>query len=280
MRELLRSLQLTVLDLSKYAAAVQVPTADAAAGQLQQQWQRLSKDLQQLAACLSDALTVLGPQPTQSEESPAILNEPTAAAAAAAANSRVQMGADSPDCYTKAARSDVRTAVQAADVVALLPGLGGRLVACGEALAALCPVLLCCNNPGCVELRGASELQLVAGKGSVCSRCRLVAAAHQDPACLHPFDMLESLFGHPAHVRQIVTITITVTCCMTLDVTLCVLKSSRGFMLILKQRLTVQRGVWWAMVACRTARYCSATPSTCHDTNNKVGSDGIDAMVT
>jgi hypothetical protein len=54
----------------------------------------------------------------------------------------------------------------------LLPGLGARLVACGEALAALCPVPLCCNNPGCVQLRGASELQLVAGKGSVCSRCR------------------------------------------------------------------------------------------------------------
>jgi hypothetical protein len=56
-------------------------------------------------------------------------------------------------------------------VTALLPGLGGRLVACGEALAALCPVPLCCNNPGCVELRGASELQLVKVKGSRCSQC-------------------------------------------------------------------------------------------------------------
>jgi hypothetical protein len=45
-------------------------------------------------------------------------------------------------------------------------------VACGEALAALCPVPLCCNNPGCVELRWASELQLVEGKGSRCSQCR------------------------------------------------------------------------------------------------------------
>jgi hypothetical protein len=53
-----------------------------------------------------------------------------------------------------------------------LPGLIQQLVACGEALAALCPVPLCCNNPSCTELRGASEPQLVAGKGSVCSRCK------------------------------------------------------------------------------------------------------------
>jgi hypothetical protein len=59
-----------------------------------------------------------------------------------------------------------------AQLSALLPGLGSRLVACGEALAALCPVPLCCNNPGCVELQGASELQLVAGNASRCSQCR------------------------------------------------------------------------------------------------------------
>jgi hypothetical protein len=69
--------------------------------------------------------------------------------------------------------------------VDLLPGLGARLVACGEALAALCPVPLCCNNPGCVELRGASELQLVAGKGSVCSRCRWVQVDRFGVLCKH-----------------------------------------------------------------------------------------------
>jgi hypothetical protein len=58
---------------------------------------------------------------------------------------------------------------------ALLLGLSQQLVACGEALAALCPVPLCCNSPGCTELRGASEPQLVAGKGCVCSRCKWVA---------------------------------------------------------------------------------------------------------
>jgi hypothetical protein len=64
------------------------------------------------------------------------------------------------------------------DLTDLLPGVGARLMACGEALAALRPVPLCCNNPGCVELRGASELQLVAGKGSQCSRCRWVHGWH------------------------------------------------------------------------------------------------------
>ncbi|WIA16529.1 hypothetical protein OEZ85_013206 [Tetradesmus obliquus] len=59
-------------------------------------------------------------------------------------------------------------------LAATLPSLAAlcRLVACGEGLAALCPVPLCCNNPRCVELRGPSEQQLVAGNGGLCSRCR------------------------------------------------------------------------------------------------------------
>jgi hypothetical protein len=52
--------------------------------------------------------------------------------------------------------------------------IGGQLVQVGGALCAQLPVPLCCNNPGCVDLRGASEQQLVAGKGSVCSHCRWV----------------------------------------------------------------------------------------------------------
>jgi hypothetical protein len=51
-----------------------------------------------------------------------------------------------------------------------------QLVRFGQALCAQLPVPLCCNNPGCVVLRGSSEQRLVAGKGSVCSRCRCVAA--------------------------------------------------------------------------------------------------------
>ncbi|WIA16530.1 hypothetical protein OEZ85_013207 [Tetradesmus obliquus] len=66
-----------------------------------------------------------------------------------------------------------------------------RLVACGEGLAALCPVPLCCNNPRCVELRGLSEQLLVAGRGSVCSRCR--AARYCSKAC--------QVAHHPAHKK-------------------------------------------------------------------------------
>jgi hypothetical protein len=63
--------------------------------------------------------------------------------------------------------------------MAAVPGLAQQLVALGGALCAQLPLPHCCNNPGCVELRGASELQLVGGKGSVCSRCRWVTAARQ-----------------------------------------------------------------------------------------------------
>ncbi|WIA16533.1 hypothetical protein OEZ85_013209 [Tetradesmus obliquus] len=75
--------------------------------------------------------------------------------------------------------------------VALLPALGARLVACGEGLAALCPVPLCCNNPRCEELRGLSEQKLVAGKGCVCSRCR--SARYCSKAC--------QVAHHPAHKK-------------------------------------------------------------------------------
>jgi hypothetical protein len=47
----------------------------------------------------------------------------------------------------------------------------------GGALCAQFPLPHCCNNPGCVELRGASELQLVGGKGCVCGRCRWASCA-------------------------------------------------------------------------------------------------------
>jgi hypothetical protein len=53
-----------------------------------------------------------------------------------------------------------------------MPGVlqAGRALAL--VLVTQCPLPYCCNNPGCVELRGARELQLVGGKGTVCSRCR------------------------------------------------------------------------------------------------------------
>jgi hypothetical protein len=47
-----------------------------------------------------------------------------------------------------------------------------QLLQFGEVLCAQLPVPLCCNNPGCESVAGASEQLLVAGKGSVCSRCK------------------------------------------------------------------------------------------------------------
>jgi hypothetical protein len=59
-------------------------------------------------------------------------------------------------------------------VASVLPDTAEQVEKFGEALCAQFPLPHCCNNPGCVELRGASELLLVGGKGCVCSRCRWV----------------------------------------------------------------------------------------------------------
>jgi hypothetical protein len=53
-----------------------------------------------------------------------------------------------------------------------VPQLFKLIKAFGGALWAHFPLPHCCNNPGCVDLHGASELQLVGRKGCVCSRCR------------------------------------------------------------------------------------------------------------
>jgi hypothetical protein len=68
-----------------------------------------------------------------------------------------------------AAASDLPPAVAAA-----LPDLAQKMVVFGHALCAQFPLPYCCNNPGCTELQGASELQPVGGKGCVCARCRWV----------------------------------------------------------------------------------------------------------
>jgi hypothetical protein len=59
-------------------------------------------------------------------------------------------------------------------VAAALPSIAQQMVVFGHALCTQVPLPYCCNNPGCTELRGASELQLVGGKGCVCARCRWV----------------------------------------------------------------------------------------------------------
>jgi hypothetical protein len=91
--------------------------------------------------------------------------------------------------------------------MAAVPGLAQQLVVLGGALCAQLPLPYCCNNPGCVELRGASELQLVGGKGTVCSRCRWVQAARQ--LQLHRVNVLTAKY----HMLASVMLLLMVCCC-------------------------------------------------------------------
>jgi hypothetical protein len=70
-----------------------------------------------------------------------------------------------------------------------IQGQGGQLLqlsqqlsSFGTALCAAVPVRCCCNNPGCSELGEASELELVSGKSSRCSGCKL--ARYHSAECL------------------------------------------------------------------------------------------------
>jgi hypothetical protein len=87
---------------------------------------------------------------------------------------------DSGDCSSSS--TDVAAAGSTPDQLqqsstngAALPVIAQRMVSLGEALCAHLPLAYCCNDTGCVELRGASELQLVGGKRCVCGCCRCVA---------------------------------------------------------------------------------------------------------
>jgi hypothetical protein len=82
-------------------------------------------------------------------------------------------GVDSGDVAVAGSTPDQRSG--SGVLGAATAAVAQQMEALGEALCAQLPLARCCNNPGCVELRGASELQLVGGKGSVCSRCRWVA---------------------------------------------------------------------------------------------------------
>jgi hypothetical protein len=62
--------------------------------------------------------------------------------------------------------ADVRKAVQE-------DGLVDELRASAEFVSGLLPLPHACNNPDCVSLQQRSELQLVAGKGSRCSGCKV-----------------------------------------------------------------------------------------------------------
>jgi hypothetical protein len=63
-----------------------------------------------------------------------------------------------------------------------LLNLSRQLRSFGSALCAAVPVRCCCNNPGCNELGQASELELVSGKSSRCSGCKL--ARYHSAECL------------------------------------------------------------------------------------------------
>jgi hypothetical protein len=149
----------------------------------EQQQQQLNSDLQGLLACSSAVTAAIG-----SASAPAAPETDSAALAAAAAlhsssSTTISDCVGRQACSKHAGSSDSRSssscaAAPSTAMTPLLVALGQRLVSCGGALVALCPVPLCCNNPGCVELRGASELQLVGGKGTVCSLCRCVVAVH------------------------------------------------------------------------------------------------------
>uniref|UniRef100_A0A383WPD8 MYND-type domain-containing protein n=1 Tax=Tetradesmus obliquus TaxID=3088 RepID=A0A383WPD8_TETOB len=162
-----------------YAALLQanlpdcsLPGEPALRGSMQQ---RLLQDVQQLQQEAADALATLV-QSGNAADSAA----PTSSGSGSGSSSS-SSGSSSPNLVNS----------MPAAFVALLPALGARLVACGEGLAALCPVPLCCNNPCCEELRGLSEQQLVAGKGCVCSRCR--SARYCSKAC--------QVAHHPAHKK-------------------------------------------------------------------------------
>jgi hypothetical protein len=51
--------------------------------------------------------------------------------------------------------------------------LGNQLQEAGAALCAKLPLPWLCNNPGCMSVEGASELQLVGGRSCVCGGCKL-----------------------------------------------------------------------------------------------------------
>jgi hypothetical protein len=136
----------------------------AAAMEADQQQQQLGKDIQELLACLPAVKAAV----ESTSVSAAALESSAAAAAPHSSSSSRNVGSN----YRSSSSSCAAALPEA--TITLLVDLGQRLVRCGEALAALCPVPLCCNNSSCVELRGSSERELVGGKGTLCSICRCV----------------------------------------------------------------------------------------------------------
>jgi hypothetical protein len=57
--------------------------------------------------------------------------------------------------------------------------LAARLQLLGAQVCAKLPGWWCCNNPACVNMAGATELQQVGGKGCVCSGCKVARCEQQ-----------------------------------------------------------------------------------------------------
>jgi hypothetical protein len=131
--------------LRSFLSALQMPGMDAAAGAavlqpLLQQQEELQQEAWAVAKLLPD------------EEQDAIDAENTSSSIS---SSRIA------EC------AQLRS-----EVAGQLPRLAERLIVVADAVCAELPVPLCCNNPSCRSFGCVSELQLVGGKGSICSRCR------------------------------------------------------------------------------------------------------------
>jgi hypothetical protein len=134
--------------LRSFLSALQMPGTDAAAGAavlqpLLQQQEQLQREFNAAAKRLPD------------EQQDAIDAENT--------------GSSISSSSRKAEYAQLRS-----EVAGQLPRLAEQLIEVADAVCAELPVPLCCNNPSCRSFGSVSELQLVGGKGSICSRCRWV----------------------------------------------------------------------------------------------------------
>jgi hypothetical protein len=81
---------------------------------------------------------------------------------------------DATHSSSSGAQQDVDAVTLAAllQPAAVFADVHSKLQAFSAAVAAMLPTPYCCNNPGCSTLSEASELRLVWGKSSRCSKCK------------------------------------------------------------------------------------------------------------
>jgi hypothetical protein len=79
-------------------------------------------------------------------------------------------------CAAAACYPDLVKAAEPGGVAAAVVGNIARLISALEAVGRACSVFAvphCCNNPGCSNMSGATEAAMVAGKGCICSGCKV-----------------------------------------------------------------------------------------------------------